>query len=195
MADNSVATFGGGCFWCLEAAFERLSGVVSVVSGYAGGDDENPNYRSVCAGGSGHAEVVQVIFDATQISYRDLLEVFFVIHDPTSLNRQGNDVGTQYRSVIFTHSAEQHAIAESSIAELDAQGRWRAAIVTELLPATRFYSAEDYHQHYFSSNAQQPYCQLVIAPKLERLRQAFASRIKPSHAASAEAPKTTESPL
>lgn len=179
MSENAIATLGGGCFWCLEAALEQLTGVVSVVSGYSGGDDESPSYRSICAGRSGHAEVVRVAFDPGQISYRELLEIFFVIHDPTTLNRQGNDVGTQYRSVIFTHSAEQFAIAESLIAALDAQALWPAAIVTEVLPAVRFYRAEDYHQRYFSSNAQQPYCQFVIAPKLEKLRQTLARRIKP----------------
>ena len=178
MSDHTIATLGGGCFWCLEAAFEQLNGVVSVVSGYSGGGDENPSYRSVCEGKSGHAEAVQVGFDPDQIGYRDLLEVFFVIHDPTSLNRQGNDVGTQYRSVIFTHSAEQRAIAQALISELDGQALWPAAIVTEVLPAPLFYPAEDYHQHYFSRNTQQPYCQVVVAPKLDKLRQAFAHRLK-----------------
>lgn len=179
MSENAIATLGGGCFWCLEAAFEKLTGVISVVSGYSGGDDENPTYRSICEGRSGHAEVVRVAFDPGQISYRELLEIFFVIHDPTTLNRQGNDVGSQYRSVIFTHSVEQFAIAESLIAALDAQALWPAAIVTEVLPARRFYPAEDDHQHYFSRNAQQPYCQFVVAPKLEKLRRIFALRIKP----------------
>lgn len=178
MSDKAIATLGGGCFWCLEAAFEQLSGVVSVVSGYSGGDDENPSYHSVCAGRSGHAEVVQIVFDPDQLDYRNLLEVFFAIHDPTSLNRQGNDVGTQYRSVVFTHSAEQRAIAESLIAELDGLALWPTAIVTEVLPAPHFYPAEDYHQHYFASNAQQPYCRFVVAPKLEKLRQNFAGRIR-----------------
>ena len=179
MSERSVATLGGGCFWCLEATFAQLTGVFSVVSGYAGGHDKNPSYRSVCEGASGHAEVVQIVFDPGLIGYRDLLEIFFVMHDPTSLNRQGNDVGTQYRSVIFYHSVEQLASAESLIAELDGQGRWPAAIVSELLPAPRFYPAEDYHQSYFSRNAEQPYCQMVVAPKLEKLRHAFAQRIKP----------------
>ena len=179
MSERVLATLGGGCFWCLEAAFEQLNGVVSVVSGYAGGDQANPSYRSVCSGRSGHAEVVQIVFDPDQISYRDLLEIFFAIHDPTSLNRQGNDVGTQYRSVIFFHSAEQREIAEAVIAELDAQALWPAAIVSERLPAPRFYAAEDDHQHYFSRNAQQPYCQVVVAPKLTKLRQLFARRLKP----------------
>ena len=178
MSDKAIVTLGGGCFWCLEAAFEQLSGVVSVVSGYCGGDDENPSYHSVCAGRSGHAEVVQIVFDPARIGYRDLLEVFFVIHDPTSLNRQGNDVGTQYRSLIFTHSAEQRAIAEALIGELDGLALWPTAIVTEVLPAQRFYPAVDYHQHYYSRHAQQPYCQVVVAPKLEKLRQNFAGRIR-----------------
>ena len=178
MSDNAIATLGGGCFWCLEAAFEQLAGVVSVVSGYCGGDDEKPSYRSVCAGTSGHAEVVQIVFDPARIGYRELLEIFFAIHDPTSINRQGNDLGTQYRSVIFTHSDEQRAVAESLIAELDGQALWTAAIVTEVLPEQYFYPAEDYHQHYFSRNTQQPYCQLVIAPKLAKLRQTFARRLK-----------------
>ena len=179
MSERAMATLGGGCFWCLEAAFEQLNGVVSVVSGYSGGDLQNPSYRSVCAGGSGHAEVVQVVFEPAQVSYRELLEIFFAIHDPTTLNRQGNDVGTQYRSVIFYHSAEQRQVAESVVAELDAQALWPQAIVTELLPAPRFYPAEDDHQHYFSRNAQQPYCQVVVAPKLTKLRQVFARRLKP----------------
>ena len=178
MPDHTIATLGGGCFWCLEAAFGQLNGVLSVVSGYAGGDDESPSYRSVCEGRSGHAEVVQIVFDPDQISYRDLLEVFFVIHDPTTLNRQGNDVGTQYRSVVFTHSAEQRAIAESLIKELDSHALWPAPIVTELLPATRFYPAEDEHQNYFLRHMQQPYCQVVVAPKLAKLRQTFAQRLK-----------------
>lgn len=177
-SNRALATLGGGCFWCLEAAFEQLAGVVSVVSGYCGGQTDNPSYRQVCEGISGHAEVVQVVFDPDTISYRELLEVFFVIHDPTSLNRQGNDHGTQYRSVIFHHSAEQRAIAESVIAEFNCQGLWPERIVTELLPAPRFYPAEDHHQHYFSANADQPYCQFVVAPKLTKLRKAFASRLK-----------------
>ena len=178
MPDKAIATLGGGCFWCLEAAFEQLIGVSSVVSGYCGGDDDKPSYRSVCAGSSGHAEVVQVAFDPARISYRELLAIFFAIHDPTSINRQGNDLGTQYRSVIFTHSDEQRAVAVSLIAELDGQALWPAAIVTEVLPAPHFYPAEDYHQHYFSRNTQQPYCQFVIAPKLVKLRQTFARRLK-----------------
>jgi peptide-methionine (S)-S-oxide reductase len=180
MSENirEFATLGGGCFWCLEAAFEQLTGVLAVVSGYSGGHDENPSYRSICEGRSGHAEVVKVLFDPAAIRYRDLLEIFFAIHDPTSLNRQGHDVGTQYRSVIFHHSAEQREIAESLLVDFNRQGLWPGSIVTELLPASRFYPAEDYHQHYYSGNPDQPYCRVVVAPKLEKLRQRFASRIK-----------------
>lgn len=180
MSINVLATLGGGCFWCLEAAFAQLVGVVSVVSGYSGGDQKNPSYRSVCEGSSGHAEVVRIVFDPAEIAYEELLELFFTIHDPTSLNRQGNDVGTQYRSVIFHHSPEQCAVAESLIVELNAQGLWPGTIVTELLPAPHFYPAEDYHQHYFSRNADQPYCQFVISPKMAKLRRKFATRIKPT---------------
>lgn len=178
MPEHAIATLGGGCFWCLEAAFVQLAGVVSVAAGYSGGDDAAPSYRSVCSGTSGHAEVVQVVFDPAQISYRELLEIFLTIHDPTSLNRQGQDVGSQYRSVIFTHSDEQRAIAESLIAELDAQGLWPSPIVTEVMPAQRFFAAEDEHQAYYSRNTQQTYCQYVIAPKLAKLRQTFAARLK-----------------
>ena len=181
MPDHAIATLGGGCFWCLDAAFVELTGVVSVVSGYCGGDDATPSYRSVCAGGSGHAEVVQVAFDPAQIGYRELLEAFFAIHDPTSLNRQGSDVGPQYRSVIFTHSDEQRAIAVSLIAELDGAALWPAPIVTEVRPAPRFCPAEDDHQGYFSRHTQQPYCQFVIAPKLAKLRRLFATRLKSGH--------------
>ncbi|WP_301100997.1 peptide-methionine (S)-S-oxide reductase MsrA [Propionivibrio sp.] len=181
MSKNSkeLTTLGGGCFWCLEAAFEQVIGVVTVVSGYAGGHTENPDYRTICEGSSGHAEVVQVVFDPSEISYRELLEIFFVIHDPTSLNRQGNDLGTQYRSVIFYHSPVQSAIAEALIAELNAQGLWPGPIVTQLLPVPRFFPAEDYHQHYFAMNPDQPYCQFVVSPKLGKLRKKFANRIKP----------------
>lgn len=178
MSQAAIATLGGGCFWCLEAAFARLIGVASVTSGYSGGDDAAPTYRSVCTGSSGHAEVVQVVFDPAQIAYRELLEIFFAIHDPTSLNRQGNDIGSQYRSVIFTHSDEQRATAEALIAELDSAALWPAAIVTEVMPAQRFYPAEREHQAYYLRNTQQAYCQFVIAPKLAKLRQTFASRLQ-----------------
>lgn len=179
MSEPAIATLGGGCFWCLEAAFSRLTGVVAVTSGYSGGgDDAAPTYRSVCSGRSGHAEVVQVVFYPALIAYRELLEIFFAIHDPTSLNRQGNDVGSQYRSVTFTHSEEQRAIAAALIAELDGAALWPAAIVTEVAPAQRFYPAEREHQAYYQRNTQQAYCQFVIAPKLAKLRQAFATRLK-----------------
>ena len=178
MSQAAIATLGGGCFWCLEAAFARLIGVASVTSGYSGGDDAAPTYRSVCTGSSGHAEVVQVVFDPAQIAYRELLEIFFAIHDPTSLNRQGNDIGSQYRSVIFTHSDEQRATAEALIAELDSAALWPSAIVTEVMPAQRFYPAEREHQAYYLRHTQQAYCQFVIAPKLAKLRQTFASRLR-----------------
>ena len=182
-ADSAVAsrlaTLGGGCFWCLEAAFVQLAGVDAVVSGYAGGHMEHPDYASVCDGVTGHAEVVQVRFDPAVIDYRTLLEAFFAIHDPTTPNRQGNDVGTQYRSVIFTHDAEQQAIATALIAELTAQRIWPDPIVTAVLPAPTFWPAETYHQDYFARNPYQPYCQFVVAPKAAKLRQVFAQRLKP----------------
>jgi peptide-methionine (S)-S-oxide reductase len=174
-----LATLGGGCFWCLEAAFVQLAGVNSVISGYAGGHIDNPDYTSVCSGRTGHAEVVQVHFDPAVIDYRTLLEAFFAIHDPTTLNRQGNDAGTQYRSVIFTHDAEQAAIAQALIAELSAAHIWPDPMVTAVLPAPTFWPAEDYHQDYFANNPQQPYCQFVVAPKAAKLRQVFAHRLKP----------------
>jgi peptide-methionine (S)-S-oxide reductase len=174
-----LATLGGGCFWCLEAAFVQLAGVNSVISGYAGGHTDNPDYTSVCSERTGHAEVVQVHFDPAVIDYRTLLEAFFAIHDPTTLNRQGNDVGTQYRSVIFTHDAEQMAIAQALIAELSTAHIWPDPIVTAVSPAPTFWPAEDYHQNYFANNPQQPYCQFVVGPKAAKLRQAFAHRLKP----------------
>lgn len=170
---EELATLGGGCFWCLEAAFRRLRGVSQVLSGYAGGHDPRPDYRRVCAGTTGHAEVVQVRFDPAQISYRQLLEVFFALHDPTTLNRQGNDVGTQYRSVIFWHSAAQQQAAETLIQELESERVWSAPIVTQRLPAPVFHVAEDYHQTYFDQNGGQAYCQYVVAPKVEKLRKVF----------------------
>lgn len=173
---HETATLGGGCFWCLEAVFQELEGVQSVVSGYAGGRVPNPSYREVCTGRTGHAEVVQVVFDPAVLSYGDLLSVFFSIHDPTTLNRQGADVGTQYRSVIFYHDAEQKRVAEAMIRELGQEGLWRDPIVTEVVPLDRFYPAEDYHQDYFRRNPGQPYCQAVIGPKLRKFRELFASR-------------------
>ena len=175
---TATATLGGGCFWCLEAALRQLDGVQSVISGYAGGRVDDPDYRRVCGGDTGHAEVVEIRFDPAVIDYRTLLEAFFAIHDPTTPNRQGNDVGTQYRSVIFTHDAEQERIARALIAELDAARTWPAPIVTEVLPAPRFWPAEEYHQDYRARNPAQPYCQAVVAPKVAKLRQKFVSRLK-----------------
>lgn len=172
------AVFGGGCFWCLEAVFEQLQGVEQVESGYAGGTLTNPSYKAVCSGTTGHAEVVRIHFNPAVISYSDLLEVFFAIHDPTTLNRQGNDVGTQYRSVIFYNSPEQKAAAEEMIARLNAERVFPDPIVTELVSATPFWKAEDYHQGYYRANANQAYCQWVVAPKLAKARKLFASRLK-----------------
>lgn len=175
-----TATFAGGCFWCLEAVFRELQGVESVASGYAGGRRPNPTYEQVCSGATGHAEVVQVVFDPSLISYRDLLNVFFTIHDPTTLDRQGNDVGTQYRSAIFTHSAEQDAAAHDAIAALTKEGTWDDPIVTKIEPLTTFYPAEAYHAAYFERNGKQPYCQFVIAPKVAKARQKFSAKLKKS---------------
>jgi peptide-methionine (S)-S-oxide reductase len=177
-AGAELATLGGGCFWCLEAVFDELRGVRSVESGYCGGKSANPTYRQVCAGDTGHAEVVRVRFDPAQLSYREILEVFFVIHDPTTLNRQGNDVGSQYRSVIFYHSPQQKEIAEAVIADLNGRGLWSGPIVTQLEPAGPFYIAEDYHQEYFRHNAAQPYCSFVVAPKLAKFRKSFVDKLK-----------------
>ena len=173
-----IATLGGGCFWCLEAVYDDLRGVTDVVSGYAGGRMRNPSYRDVCSGNTGHAEVVQVTFDPAQVTFREILEVFFTIHDPTTLNRQGADVGTQYRSVIFYHSEEQKAIAEALIAELNAQDLWGRPIVTELTSAPPFYPAEDYHQEYFARNPDRGYCQMVISPKVTKFRKKYLERLK-----------------
>jgi peptide-methionine (S)-S-oxide reductase len=173
-----TATLGGGCFWCLEAVYLELAGVETVASGYAGGSVPNPTYEQVCTGTTGHAEVVRVAFDPAIISYREILEVFFSIHDPTTLNRQGNDVGTQYRSVIFYHSEEQRAIAEDMIQELDEAGHWRAPIVTQVEPAAAFYEAEPYHRDYYRNNSNQPYCRAVISPKLAKFRKQYVPRLK-----------------
>ncbi len=177
---NEFATLGGGCFWCLEAVYEELDGVVDVESGYAGGHVENPTYRAVCDGGTGHAEVVRIEFDPARISYREILEVFFAIHDPTTLNRQGNDVGAQYRSVIFHHSEEQKQIAASIIAEIEPH--YGAPLVTQLVPAAEYYRAETYHQEYFRHNAGQGYCMFVVAPKVEKFRKTFAAKRKKASA-------------
>ena len=175
---TEIATLGGGCFWCLEAVFDDLAGVSSAESGYMGGKVRNPTYREVCSGMTGHVEVVQVSFDPDELSYRELLEVFFTIHDPTTLNRQGNDVGTQYRSVIFYHSDEQRQTAGQVIADLGSKGLWDDPIVTAVEAASTFYKAEDYHQEYFENNPQQPYCQFVVAPKVAKFRSKFAARRK-----------------
>ena len=170
------ATLAGGCFWCLEAVYQRVRGVERVVSGYAGGHTPDPSYRAVCSGTTGHAEVVQLTFDPQTVSYADLLRIFFTIHDPTQLNRQGYDVGTQYRSAIFTHSAEQEAAAREAIAELS--NVWGGRIVTQVATLSAFYPAEDYHQDYFNQNAEQPYCQAVIVPKVAKLRSHFLQMLR-----------------
>ncbi|HVH12536.1 MAG TPA: peptide-methionine (S)-S-oxide reductase MsrA [Longimicrobium sp.] len=175
---RETATLGGGCFWCLEAVYDDLRGVESVVSGYAGGHVPNPSYEDVCAGTTGHAEVVQITFDPAEVSFRDLLDVFFTIHDPTTLNRQGADVGTQYRSVIFYHDDEQKRIAEEAIRDLETQAVWENPIVTQVVPLTEFYPAEDYHQEYFARNPRAGYCQVVIAPKVSKFRKQYLSRLK-----------------
>lgn len=175
---TEIATLAGGCFWCLEAVFDQLQGVQAVESGYMGGDSPNPSYEAVCTGETGHAEVVRITFDPAVVSYRDLLAVFFTIHDPTTLNRQGADVGTQYRSVIFTHSPEQEATARAVIQELEAAHLWPDPIVTEVVPAQPFYLAEDYHQEYFAHNGGQPYCQVVIAPKVAKFRKHYLNKLK-----------------
>lgn len=180
MAELELATLGGGCFWCIEAVFDDLVGVEDVVSGYSGGDRRNPSYEQVCSGATGHAEVVQIKFDPEQISYRELLEVFFTVHDPTQLNRQGNDIGPQYRSVIFYHSPQQRQTAEELIDDLNAAKLWSQPIVTELTPFKDFYSAEPYHQEYYRYNPEQPYCQVVVGPKVAKFRQHFADRLKSS---------------
>jgi peptide-methionine (S)-S-oxide reductase len=170
-----IATLGGGCFWCLEAAFQNLKGVETVVPGYAGGTTPNPSYEQVCSGSTGHAEVAQIRFDADVINYRTLLEVFFIVHDPTTLNQQGADIGTQYRSVILYHSHNQQIEAEKLVAELDDADRWSAPIVTEIKPLESFYEAEKYHHNYYQQRPTQPYCQAVISPKLAKLRKEHSS--------------------
>jgi len=177
-ASLQTATLAGGCFWCLEAVFDDVKGVHGVESGYAGGQVDNPTYRQVCNGDTGHAEVVQIHFDPNIVSYYDLLNVFFAIHDPTTLNRQGNDIGTQYRSAIFYHNDDQKMIAESLIEEFNAQKIWDSPIVTQVAPLDKFYMAEDYHQEYFSRNPYQPYCQAVVAPKVAKFRKHFLEMLK-----------------
>src|SRR5256712_10923639 len=178
MPQREVATLAGGCFWCLEAAFQDLKGVEQVQSGYSGGRVPNPSYEDVCTGTTGHAEVVQVTFDPSVVSFDDLLHVFFTIHDPTTLNRQGADVGTQYRSAIFYHSPDQEQVAREVIAATNASGIWRAPLVTQLEPLDRFYPAEGYHQNYYERNPYQPYCQVIIAPKVAKVRERYLARLK-----------------
>jgi peptide-methionine (S)-S-oxide reductase len=182
MSTHEVATLAGGCFWCLEAAFSELRGVERVESGFAGGDVPNPSYKEVCSETTGHAEVVQVTFDPEVVSYGDLLHVFFGIHDPTTLNRQGGDVGTQYRSAIFYHGEAQHAEAKRVLAELETESTFDDPIVTELVPYERFYPAEEYHTDYFRRNPEQAYCRAVIAPKVAKLRKAYSRLLKHSGA-------------
>lgn len=188
MSDNSTsiaagtktdtATFGTGCFWCTEAVFQQLEGVLKATSGYSGGHVANPTYKEVCTGETGHAECLEIVYDPTKITYDDLLEVFWQVHDPTTLNRQGNDVGTQYRSAIFYHNQEQKEKAEKYKAELDKSGAWSNPIVTEIVPAATFYKAEDYHQNYYNDNGSQPYCYFVIRPKLEKFQKVFKNKLK-----------------
>jgi len=173
-----TATLAGGCFWCLEAVYDEIKGVQGVESGYAGGHVDNPTYRAVCNGDTGHAEVIQVHFDPNIVSYRDLLNVFFAIHDPTTLNRQGADTGTQYRSAIFYHDEEQKKIAEELIKDLNAQKIWDRPIVTEVTKLDKFYMAEDYHQEYFANNPYQPYCMAVVSPKVSKFRKHFIEMLK-----------------
>ena len=175
---TEIATLGGGCFWCLDATFEQVEGIASVVSGYAGGSRPNPTYEAVCSGTTGHAEVVQLTFDPSVITFREILEIFFALHDPTTLNRQGADVGTQYRSVIFAHSPDQEETARALISELEVDGTWPDPVVTELTHLAEFFPAEEYHQQYFRRNPDQGYCQAVISPKVAKLRQRFASKLR-----------------
>jgi peptide-methionine (S)-S-oxide reductase len=175
-----VATLGGGCYWCTEAVFRELKGVVKVESGYSGGTVANPSYEQVCTGKTGHAEVVQITYDPTKITFKELLQIFFTVHDPTTLNRQGGDVGTQYRSVIFCHNNGQKAAAEQVIEEIGAAKIWDAPIVTQVEPFKAFYKAEGYHQEYFENNPAQPYCQIVIAPKVRKFREHYREKLKQS---------------
>ncbi len=177
-AGKEIATLGGGCFWCTEAIFDELKGIEKVESGYSGGTVPDPSYEDVCTGNTGHAESIQVTFDPKQISFKEILQIFFTMHDPTTLNRQGADVGTQYRSVIFYHSPQQERVAKAVIKETNAAKIWKKPIVTEVVPFKEFYKAEDYHQKYFENNARQPYCQVVIAPKVAKLREHYREKLK-----------------
>jgi peptide-methionine (S)-S-oxide reductase len=172
------ATFGGGCFWCIEAAFEELSGVTDVTSGYAGGDTESPSYREVCRGNTGHAEVVQVTYDESALDYEDLLEVFFTVHDPTTVNRQGPDVGSQYRSIVLYHDDEQRELTETFVEELEERGAFDDPIVTEIEPLEAFYEAEEKHQNYYEKNPEQAYCAVNVAPKVKKVREQFAEQVR-----------------
>jgi peptide-methionine (S)-S-oxide reductase len=178
MANLQVATLGGGCFWCIESAFNTVEGVVKAVSGYAGGEKADPTYEEVCQGTTGHVEVVQVTFDADSISYREILEIFFALHDPTQLNRQGHDVGTQYRSAIFYHDEKQEAEAKAIIQEIEDEKIWPNPVVTELVAINNYYEAEAYHQDYFKNNPENRYCAMVVAPKLAKFKKTFASRLR-----------------
>ncbi len=180
MSQMEIATLAGGCFWCLEAVYLEMEGVSKVVSGYMGGPKPNPTYEQVCSGKTGHAEVVQITFDPSVTSFRELLEVFFTIHDPTTLNRQGNDVGTQYRSAIFYHSAAQQQTAREVIQDLEAEKLWDGPFVTEVEPASDFFPAENYHQDYYTRNTQQPYCMFVVRPKVQKFRSKFAEKMRSS---------------
>ncbi len=173
-----TATFGAGCFWCVEAVYQQLVGVEKVTSGFAGGESDNPSYEAVCSGETGHAEVCQIVYDPTKISFTELLEVFWTVHDPTTLNRQGADIGTQYRSVVFYHNEEQKKLAEHYKAELDKSGSFTKPVVTEISPYTKFFSAEKYHQDYYNNNKNQPYCSMVIEPKLDKFKKVFKDKLK-----------------
>jgi len=173
-----TATLAGGCFWCIEAIYQQVDGVVTAKSGYTGGEIANPTYREVCSGLTGHAEAIQIVYDPKKVTFAKLLEVFFTVHDPTSLNRQGADVGTQYRSAIFFHNSDQKKVAETVMAKLNSSGTWTSSIVTEVTAAQPFYVAEDYHQNYFNDNKRQPYCQMVIQPKVEKFQKVFKEIIK-----------------
>ena len=177
-ATSEVATLAGGCFWCIEAVFQKVDGVESVISGYAGGTTVNPTYQQVCTGETGHAEVVQITFDPSKISYREILEMFFSVHDPTTLNRQGVDTGTQYRSAIFYHNEQQKAVAEELIGELNRAHLWEKPIVTQIAPLDTFYPAGDYHREYFLRHPEQAYCQMIISPKVSKFRNQWAKRLK-----------------
>jgi len=179
MHESEIATFGSGCFWCTEAVFERVNGVLSVVSGYSGGTVEYPSYEQVCTGKTGYAEVIQITYDPNIITYPELLEIFWKTHDPTTLNKQGNDVGTQYRSVIFYHNEEQKQLAEEYKKKLNESGAWDKPLVTEIVPFKNFYKAEGYHQNYYENNPNQGYCSFVIAPKIEKFEKVFKDKLKP----------------